>query len=252
MFGPFSPPSSDYFIDLALGKVPGQSGLSQQALRNNLTQTYTDVWGGPTDFLTYPAFGVAESLEIVSDNVNDTAGGTGARLAVVTTLDANLVEQVNVVPLTAVSPAATAVPGTHRRTKGIIIVQAGSSGVNEGTISLQAAGGGNVRNVVKPGFGASYDSHFTVPAGKQAVFITTFSLMPKDGPGSIRTQFRDGNDPDGAWVSSGPIPLYQNIVTFVIRTATPLGAGFDVRVQALVDTGDSGVFAVVEAVLADV
>jgi hypothetical protein len=238
---------SNYFVDLALGEIPGQSSFSQQCFRSGIGQSFSDIWGGNVDEMVYPTS--AENWQIRSTSTDDTASGVGARDVLVTSLDADLNVQQTVVTLNGSTPVTLA--NTHLRPRQALVLSAGSAEFNQGNIIVESQATGDQRNVINAGFGLSYDTHFTIPSGKVGIFVNSFSLIPKDASGSIRTLIRDGTASNPAWAASGPIPIYQNIVTFDIKAAAPLGPGFDIKAQAIADTGLSSALVIYELVIAD-
>ena len=237
--------SSDFLVEVAKGNVIGHSLLPFQ-FAGTLDTTLKDVWGGSAD-MVYPAS--AETWEIVSDNVNDTSAGTGARAGVLVSLDSNLEEQTTTFTLNGTT--AVTLSNTHLRPKSVTILTAGSSGTNEGTIEVRVSGGGDPRNYIPPEKSTSFDGHLTIPAGKTAYFLQTFIIYPKNLSGSGVTKFRDTQTADAAWIASGDIPLYQNMINFEILAKLPVAEQIDVRIQAKTDTGSGYAAFVYELLLVD-
>jgi hypothetical protein len=197
--------------------------------------------------MIYPT--TAESWELVSDNAADiNTSGTGAWTAVVTALDDNRNRVTQLVNLNGTTPVA--LTGTFLRPESVTIIRAGSAGYNVGTITLRVSGGGNVRDIVKPTLGASSDCHFTVPAGYTALLLQVFVLAGKGNDCSTLIQIRDGADPNGAWITSGITPVYQNQVTYEILARFPLAAGTDLRARGKMDTGNGSATVILEILLA--
>lgn len=225
--------SPDFLTLVADGKVPGHR-LQGFQVSGTIDTTSGDVWGGPGD-MVYPI--APEVWEISSDNANDTELGTGLRGALIISQDANKIRQFTPVIMDGTNPVTLA--GTHLRPELITPLDSGSSGWNEGTVTLQVQGGGAVRNVMPAARGISYDGHFSIPANETAQLIQTFSLFPKDFSGVGFTQLRDGSNPNATWITSGEIPLYQNIVTFEILAKFPVGPQTDLRIRARTDAGSA-------------
>ena len=229
----------DYFIEVAEGNIEGASLLAIIAKNPNTGVNYEDVSGagGNMSLATSP-----EVYEIVSSNANDTDGGTGTRTVLVNSLDANYNEQSQVVTLNGGTVQLT---GTHIRPRNIQSLTAGSNGTNIGNITLRVSGGGGVRNTMTADSGQSYDGHFTVPAGKKAYILQSFTLFAKDDSGSARTRFRlDGVD--SSWVAIAPAPVYQNIINFEVKALLAFPPKTDIRNQAKSDTGTSDAIVIFE------
>ncbi len=130
-----------------------------------------DVWWGGGDYTGFPT-GPAETFEIFSDSANDTAAGTGARTLTFYSLDENYVEQDITVTLNGVTPVVTTETGI--RGARARIMTAGSSGTNEGTITIRhSTTTANVFVTMPPSAGTqTLIAATTVPASKTAVITT--------------------------------------------------------------------------------
>lgn len=236
---------SDYLTEVRKGNVSGAS-LDAVVCRNPAAGTTAeDLWGaGGT--MVYPT--AAEAWELVSDNANDTAAGTGMRTVLVQSRDGNGDTQLQTVTMNGTTPVA--LTGTHFRPAGIFGLTAGSTGYNEGTITLRSVTGSNPRNVMLPTVGRSHDTHYTVPAGKTAQILTTQILFPKDGSGQFMNMFRT-NDADSAWQTGSVLRLYQNNVPFPFESRPPLTERSDLRLMAASDTGEIDVTVIFELLLLD-
>jgi hypothetical protein len=120
-----------------------------------------DVWDFGGD---YPFPTVASTLSIVSDNVNDTLLGTGARQLLVEGLDSGFNEISETINLDGVTPVVTV--SSYLRLNSIKVTSAGNTGKNEGTIDASA--GASVVGRILPLFNRTLSSIFTVPEGKLA------------------------------------------------------------------------------------
>ena len=233
--------NDNFLIEVASGNVPGKSLLGFVTRNPAVSTTFEDVWaeGGS---LVYPT--AAETWEIVSDNLNDSASGSGGRTGVLTSLDENLVRQFTPFVMNGTTPVVLS--NTHFRPESVVILTAGSSESNEGSIIVRPSGGGNTRNTILPDIGQSMDGHITVPANTTALVLQTFSLFPKDGGGTVRTRVRSATDPDSSWISAAFLPVYQNNLTFLVKALFPLGPGTDVQMQARSETGPDDVSVIFE------
>jgi len=114
------------------------------------------------------------SLEILSGDVNDTNGGSGANSILITGLDGNFDEINETVLMNGTSPVALS--NDFIRVFSLTVTTVGSyrnplDTTNAGTITLREAGGGTVWITVPfvngMGQGRSFNSGYTVPRGKQ-------------------------------------------------------------------------------------
>ena len=198
--------TTDFLIEVARGNVAGASTRGVVTKNESVGTSFEDLWGGTASEMIYPT--ASETWEIVSSSANDSAAGTGARTVLVNSLDINFVPQSQTVTMNGTTPVV--LTGTHYRPDQIIALTAGSLGVNDGDITLRVSGGGNERNVMRVGAGASEDGHITVPAGQTYHILQVITILQKDFDGLVRTQIRDNNVPASPWVELGTLPYYQS------------------------------------------
>jgi len=119
-----------------------------------------DMWEGAA---AYPFMTAATSLELVSDNANDSAAGTGGRSVLVSGLNASFAQ----ISETVIPNGTTAVALTQQfyRINSLILTSAGSGKVNAGQIVIRDAGAGTTRAIMTAGIGISRQAVYTVPAG---------------------------------------------------------------------------------------
>lgn len=244
-FKPYSQRLSDFLIDVAEGKIPGHSLYAHQ-MTGEIDTDLGEVWGGVGD-MDYPDINTPETWEVVSTG-NDSDGETGAWNGVVISLDASGNEQVNTFTLNGGTAPVT---GTHIRPRDAIVVLAGASGWNENEITIRVAGGGDVRNVIKPAKTRSFDGHYTIPFTKRAIFLAAVNLYSKNLSGSAFTSFRDARVPNSAWSGNAEFPIYQNAVNLEIFAKFPIPGGFDLRLLAATDTGVGTATFIYEFILVD-
>lgn len=169
----YYPLGLDFFTAAAAGLV--DDAFRVASLGNNLDvdtiDQPEDVWAGASlgllngvDHKLIPFLQAAGSVEVVSDNANDAAAGTGLRTLLVTYLDSNYVQKTTVVTLNGTTPVAF--PEQIRAVNGMLRLTSGTfRGVNLGNISLRAAGGlGATYSYMQAGTGFARSSAFTVPA----------------------------------------------------------------------------------------
>ena len=213
----------DYYLEVALGNVPGVSNLFLTATSNTIGTTYTDVWdaGGVMDFPTS-----AETWEIVSDSANDTSAGTGARTVLITSLDDNYDEQTEVATLNGTT--AVTLTNSYFRPRSAVVATVGSNGVNVGNITIRVSSGGNTRLYIPADEGATNSSHFTIPRGKTVYPIQFTYLVPKNEDVIVRPRNRLFGT-DTSWLSNATTPLYQGCCTTKIQAT----GGFPEKTDAL-------------------
>ena len=203
----------NYLVELNRGNIPGSQALAVIALDDDVGPQYKDVWGEESNIILQTG---VESLEIVSDDVNDTSLGSGVRAVQVISLDSNYIEQTQIVFTNGTTPVA--LTGTHIAVNSIISVDNGTAGQNglaQGNIRVQVSGGGNSRGVIKSGEGYSTSSIYTVPAGKSAFFAEFTSFTPKGQDVQVRSRFQVGNT--GPYFIGANVELYEDAISFPFK-----------------------------------
>ena len=149
-----------------------------------------DVWTGGG---VYPWLTAATSLEIVSSSASDTAAGVGARSVIINGLDINYVEQSDTMTMNGLT--AVAVPRQYYRINNAVVVTAGTSENNVGTITIRDSGGGTTRGLISPGIGITKQAVYTVPAGHTLSIHSFFASLNRstgaiDKTATVATSFR--------------------------------------------------------------
>lgn len=169
---------NDFASRVLMGQVPGVTrvaGIGTRTLGAAITGIATgeDIWEGAAT--AYPWMLADTPLEAISDNPNDTAGGTGAQsINVQGVLSAGSATNSGNIPLNG---NVAAVPvGTHYRINlantGMITPVAGAQ-TNLGTITIRDAGGGTVRAVIPPRQRTAQQCVYTPPLG---FFLNVFAV----------------------------------------------------------------------------
>ena len=205
----------DYFIELALGNIPGQTGRGEVSMTGIATDAgYTAIWGGLAD-MVFPT--ANETWELVSLSPNDTLTGTGARTVLVNYLDFDYVEQTATVNLNGTTGVQVATD--CYRPSSMVVISSGSSKFNQGLITLQVAGGGNPRGFISPTFSASEDTYISVPAGKTLLIVKVSPYLGKDDSGNIKGLFEFFGT--NTVVTTGTFPVYQNTYDIDFKVPFP-------------------------------
>lgn len=205
--------TGDYFTDVALGLIPGLNTIPIVTGTNvAVGQSFVDVTdqGGIRGEITS-----AESLEILSDDVNDTSAGTGLRTVLLVALDENDERQNVVISMNGTT--AVAVSGTYLNPERIVSITSGSSGNNAGTITLRVASAGATRLQMKPDQGVSFSSIYKVPADTTSLIYQTFSNVPKGEDVELRSRVRISTA-DPTELTGGTVDLYQNNLVFPLKS----------------------------------
>lgn len=122
-----------------------------------------------------PNYATGEALEIVSAgasaaNDDGSPAGTGARTVTVVYIDPTL-GAVTTETVTMNGTAAVALTDTTvSRVLDMFVATAGSSGTNEGAITIRVAGGGATRMTIPIGHNRAAPGRFTIPTGYYGIY----------------------------------------------------------------------------------
>jgi hypothetical protein len=169
----------DFLLDVGLGRVPGHSRVTASGVNPDVDTTTLpeDIWftGG-----VYPFPTAATTLEVLSSSAEDAAAGTGMRTMQVIGLDANYVEQTEIVTLNGTTPVALA--NSYLRLNRAQVVSAGSVRTNVGNVTIRETGAGQTRGSMRAAYGIMRQAIYTVPAGYTlAVCAATYSILRATG-----------------------------------------------------------------------
>lgn len=220
-------PSSQFGINVALGKISGYDENFVLGLNRDVGATLEDVWGAGSD-LVYPVAG--EQWEVVSDNVNDNIAGTGARVAILFALDDNYDPVSEQIIMNGTTPVETVATNLFRPDT-LLLVSSGSAGNNVGSITVRVQGDGNPRNFMHPGFGLSFDGHHTVPRGMTSLMqFCQVNAGRADGV-EFRLFVRIGAV--GNFVVLQYNNLFENSINTVFPVPISIGEFADIKMMAL-------------------
>ena len=232
---PTDPVTKDFSIEVALGRVAGFSTAA--VVMNNPSADNTaffDVWSGGGN-MVMPV--VAETWTIESDSALDVnLTGTGAWTVIVPSLDIDYeIQTPQVVNLNGTTPVD--LTGTHYRThqlaatSGMLVLTAGSTRKNQGTLTIKDKATGNIRMTIQPLAGKSEDGHVAVPAGQTLLVLTDINPWDKDQSGTVNIELTS-SAPNAATVRTGSFPGYQNDLTIIFQAKFKLPEKTDLIVIA--------------------
>lgn len=152
-------------LDIVKGLVPGHRIITRFSENPDISTTEEDIWsaGGVLVYLAS-----AEQMNVKSDDINDTAAGSGMRTLSILGLDANFNEIGETITLNGITNVLTTL--SYLR----IISLKGVTGNNVGTITATAATAATLQASIAIGKSQSMMSHFTVPAGHTFVMVSSF------------------------------------------------------------------------------
>lgn len=170
----------EYILEVARGNVAGAQIINKFGHNNDVdTGTVPEsvwsrggLWVAPTTSRTH---------DIVSTSTNDdgSPGGTGARTIQIFGLDASWAEQSETIVLNGTTNVPTA--STYTRIFRMMVLTAGSSSTNAGTITATAQTDGTVTAEIDVAASITHMAIWTVPAGHTAYLFDAFASLNRQG-----------------------------------------------------------------------
>ena len=248
----------DFLIEVQKGDVPGHSIVHKfgESTVGTTLQPVTE-----SGFYRTPT--VATALEFVSDDVNDTAAGSGAREITVIGLNSSWVEVTQTFATNGTTPVAlvTDLIRLYRwyvSSSGTYADQ--SNGSHAGTLTIREAGAGQVWTTIDTtplAKGQSQIGVYTIPVGKTGYIVSEHAVVDSNKDIDILA-FRRDNADDVTVPYSGVMRMLNQFIgvagdiPLVPRSPmSGLVGPCDVGFMAKVDTGTGAVSVDFEILLVD-
>ena len=230
--------STPYLYDVAKGVVADHYALHKFGRNATVGSTAEPVWTGSS---AYTYLSSAEVLQVSSDDTDDdgSPAGNGAQTVVVMGLDGNYDEVSATVTMDGTTSVATT--GTSfLRVYRAYVSTAGSSGANEGTISIKNNAETNTLAQIDPGMSQTEMAMWTVP-DDYTFYLTKIWASESATQSTLVTLWVR---PDGG--------VFQNKLTFVLSGSVlervfelpfSIAAKSDIEVRAETGVGSGNVAA---------
>jgi hypothetical protein len=176
------------------GVIPDHDGLVKFGANAAVSTSEEVIWTN-SNGRTYLT--AAETLNVRSTDVNDTAAGTGARTVTLSGQTTAFVEITETVTLNGTTSVATTNP--FLRIYRVTVDTAGSSEINEGAINIYDNADTALLAQVAASRGQSQMAFWTVPAGKTAFVKQVFAGEGANKRVTVRLYARDNTVTDAAW-----------------------------------------------------
>lgn len=241
--------SYDWTINISAGAVDGTGYIEKFGMNTDVDSNKETIWdvGGIYQYLS-----TAQTVSATSTSPDDNAAGTGARTIEVQGLDANY-------QLVYDSITVNGAPGTVEflRVFRARVVTAGTSGINEGVITVDAttdaitvAGigiDGTGSNAA--GRGQTFMSLYTVPAGKTA-YLTQWTVgCGKQNTDAVATFM--ARPQGGAWNAKDIITVQATTYAKDYKIPLQFTEKTDIEVRAYSTTNNSLVSSTFNLILID-
>lgn len=231
---------SGWGIGVSDGTVPGVSHIEKFGMNTDVDNAKETIWDGGG---IYTYIEIAETLTVTSTSGNDTVAGSGAR-----TVEIQGMNQAGEVIIETIDVGATTT-GEFKRVFRVKILTAGSSGVNEGTISITSDDTSTVLAIIgvdgiginAAGRGQTFMAQYTIPAGKTG-YITQWTV----GAGKQNTDaiaMLMTRDPDalgnGSWNARDIITVSATTYAKNYNIPIKVDEGNDIEVRAYSSVNNS-------------
>ena len=177
----------DFFTEVARGNVAGWSHVHQLGYNDDVDTLSSPetVWNSAPQPMLF--LSAAETMYLISDDVADTAAGTGARTVCITGLDSSFDEIKEIVTLNGLTPVTSV--NSYLRIQHVFVVLSGSNESNVGTITMDpSVSGAPARQAtIDPDRGEDGNTCFTVPNNFDAFMAhLTVGVNSREGTGGIK------------------------------------------------------------------
>ena len=239
----------DWIINISAGSVSGTSYIEKFGMNVDVDSNKETIWDGG-DIYTYIA--TAETVAVTSTSGADSATGTGARTVEIQGLDANhnLVYET----LTVGGGAGTQ---EFLRIFRARVVTAGTSGINEGDISITSSDTSTVLAQIgvdgtgsnAAGRGQTFMALYTVPAGKTA-YLTQWTVgCGKQNTDAVATFL--ARPEGGAWNAKDIITVSATTYAKDYKIPLQFTEKTDIEIRAYSTTNNSLVSSTFNLLLID-
>ena len=241
--------SYDWTINISAGAVDGTSYIEKFGMNIDVDSDKETIWDGGG---IYSYISTAETVAVTSTAGVDSAAGTGARTVEIQGLDADY----NVVLETLTIGGAG---GTTEfiRIFRVKVVTAGTSGINEGTISVTSSDTSTVLAQIgidgtgsnAAGRGQTFMALYTVPAGKTA-YLTQWTVgCGKQNTDAVATFL--ARPEGGAWNAKDIITVSATTYAKDYKIPLQFTEKTDIEVRAYSTTNNSLVSSTFNLILID-
>jgi len=208
-------------LERAQGNISGESTFDKfgKITGIDIGDAPQDLWNGGGDYTGFST-GAAETMQIRSNNSNDTAAGTGARtIKIYNLLDSTGAEMPDVtVTLNGTSWVSLGSQTYYRGGTRIEVLTSGSTGSNEGNITLRhTTTTSNIFAVLPIGLNQTAVGVYTVPLGK-TLYLNRINIQmsrANGAAGSASVTFR--NRPNGGVFNPNMSPEITNSQSYTFE-----------------------------------
>ena len=225
----------DFYLAVAKGDFTGYTKVNKFGYNDSIgSGAFEVIWetGGQ-----YPYQSSAVTVDVVSDDANDDVAGTGARTLKIQGLDGsyNLAEET--VDMDGTTTVTTT--QTFLRVFRMSVETAGSSGNNEGTITVTYTGGSDVAATISEGNGQTLMTLYTIPAGYTGYLLSINVSSGKDQEMDFKFIQRINEGSNGAFQTKQFLNVRGGQSTVIFNAINIIPQKSDIYVSAIASSTSS-------------
>jgi len=224
-----------FYLEVQQGKIPGYSMINKFGYNPSIgSGSFETIWETGNN---YPWQSSAVTVDVVSDDVNDDVASTGARTLRIQGLDGsyNLAEE------TVDMDGTTTVTTTQEflRVFRMSVETAGSSGNNEGTITVTYTGGSDVAATITEGNGQTLMALYTIPAGYTGYLLSINISSGKDQEMEFKFIQRDNSITNAAFQTKQFLDVRGGQTTVIFNAINVIPQKSDIYVSGKASSNSS-------------
>jgi hypothetical protein len=220
--------SLPFYLAVQQGKVAGYSMVNKFGYNSSIgSGAFETIWetGGQLIFQT-----TAQTVNVVSDNVNDDVAGTGARTLRIQGLDSSfdLVEET--VDMDGTTTVTTT--QTFLRVFRMSVETAGTSENNEGDITATYSSTTDTAATITAGNGQTLMTVYTIPNGYTGYLLSLNISSGKDQELQAKVITRDTTVTNAAFQTKQFLDIRGGLTTINLNAVTVITEKTDIQVDA--------------------
>ena len=222
----------DFLFEIFKGQKTGHKTFHQHGHNDAVGTSFVDIWGKNAKMIYLSS---AETMNMVSDDVNDASAGTGARTIKVEGLDNDFNEISETVVMNGTTNVLTTL--SYRRVTDITTLTAGTGLENAGQIKATSTSTTEDQSIMEPLTNHSLNGRYTSPVGKAAIFAS-YEINVAKGK-DVVIDIRAGNG-EAVTQSVHLNHIFQNTIFSPVPDAI-VGEKTDILFRAKSDAASTGV-----------
>ena len=224
-----------FYLEVQQGKVPGYSMINKFGYNPSIgSGSFETIWETGNN---YPWQSSAVTVDVVSDDTDDDVAGTGARTLRIQGLDGSYNFAEETVDMDGTTTVTTT--QTFLRVFRMSVETAGSSGNNEGTITVTYTGGSDVAATISEGNGQTLMTLYTIPAGYTGYLLSMNVSSGKDQEMQFKFIQRDNGVANAAFQTKQFLDVRGGQTTVIFNAINVIPQKSDIYVSALASSTSS-------------